>query len=156
MKQRSVTIYIANGLPTLCHFLSANGLAEAEIAAANQRILANLDLPDGRPFIAKRCWMELLDEVRDFHFICGRENKKAAMETLDAFKEDWRRVHDRDVDHCYGLLNEVKVRFGEVSVEEALRAIVLPIFTWRYSKFDIDKHPWEVHRQGPGVGGPLL
>jgi hypothetical protein len=130
-------------LADLCRFLSVKGLTGSEIVAANQRILENLDLPDGRPFIAKYCWMEFLDEIREFHSICGREDAKAALEMLDTFKEDWRRIHDRDVDHCYGLMNEVKMRLGEASVEEVLRAILLPLFTWRYSKFDIDKYEWD-------------
>jgi hypothetical protein len=130
-------------LPDLCRFLSEHGVSTDDIAEANRRILATLDLPDGRPFIAKRCWTEFLDQVRRFHVLCGAGDTVRARAMLDTFKESWRRIHDRDVDHCYGLMNEVKVRVGEPAVEDMLRSVLLPLFTWRYSKFDIDKHPWD-------------
>ena len=130
-------------LSDLCRFMTKRGTSEAEVLAVNQRILECLDLPDGRPFIAKRCWTEFLNEIREFHFQCGAKEKQAALVLLERFKEDWRRIHDRDVDHSYGLMNEVKVRFGEDAVEALLREVLLPLFTWRYSKFDIDKHPWD-------------
>ena len=58
-------------------------------------------------------------------------------------KETWRRCHDRDVDHVYGLMSLVKEQLGEQAIRDMYDVVLLPLFAWRYAKFDIDKHPWD-------------
>ena len=58
-------------------------------------------------------------------------------------KETWRQAHDRDVDHTYALMSLIKEELGEPAVREMFDRVLLPLFVWRYEKFDIDKHPWD-------------
>lgn len=124
-------------------FLMDKGTPAGQIAAADARILANLNLPDGRPFDAPRLWAEFLAEVQAFVKHAHREEADRALAQLDTFKETWRRIHDRDVDHVYGLMHEVAQRHGEPSLREMYERVLLPLFTWRYERFDISKHPWD-------------
>jgi hypothetical protein len=62
---------------------------------------------------------------------------------MDEAKEVWRQTHDRDVDHTYGLMAAVKTRLGEDHIRPMYDVVLLPLFAWRYEKFDIDKHPWD-------------
>ncbi|MEO6829130.1 MAG: hypothetical protein ABI164_04920, partial [Acidobacteriaceae bacterium] len=90
-----------------------------------------------------RLWAEFLAEVQKFVKHCYKEESKIALEVLDSLKESWRRIHDRDVDHCYGLMNEVAVRLGEHRLRDMYDSLLLPLFARRYDRFDIDKYPWD-------------
>ena len=72
-----------------------------------------------------------------------REQAEDAKAKLDIAKETWRQCHDRDVDHTYGLMSLVKEQLGEPAIRDDVRRVLLPLFVWRYEKFDIDKHPWD-------------
>lgn len=124
-------------------FLADNGIPEEELKKANEKILSVLKLPDGRPFHAPRLWAEFLSQVQKFVKHCHREEADEALTMLDTMKESWRRIHDRDVDHTYGLMNEVAERLGEHRIRDMYERVLLPLFTWRYDRFDIDKHPWD-------------
>lgn len=127
----------------LSGFLRENGVPRAEIDAANATIVAKLSLPDGRPWEPRRRWDEFLALVRAFTAACYRENEAEALALLDELKETWRQTHDRDVDHTYGLMSEIVARLGESSIREMWNKVLLPLFVWRYEKFDIDMHPWD-------------
>src|SRR5262245_1657928 len=129
-------------LNDLNEFLIARGLSEDEIRDLNARILALLVLPDGRPFQARVLWEELRAKVRDLILLCGERRADDALALLDDVKESWRRIHDRDVDHVYGLMNEIVVRFGEDTLEEMWEETVGGLFRMRYAKFDVDVLPW--------------
>ena len=58
-------------------------------------------------------------------------------------KETWRQCHDRDVDHTYALMSLVKEQLGEAAIRDMYDRVLLPLFVWRYEKFDIDKYPWD-------------
>jgi hypothetical protein len=75
--------------------------------------------------------------------LCGERRFSEALVLVEEFKEAWRLVHDRDVDHLYGLLNEIVVRYGEPALEEIWDFIIGQLFKLRYEKFDIDHTPWE-------------
>ena len=47
------------------------------------------------------------------------------------------------MDHLYGLLNEAVVYWGEPVVGEFWDAIIGPLFTSRYEKFDVSRNPWD-------------
>lgn len=127
----------------LNNFLKDNGVSEEEVNNANERILDLLKLPDGRSFRAPFLWSEFLAKVQKCVKHCHRQESGEALAALDDLKESWRRIHDRDVDHCYGLMNEIAVRFGEHRIRDMYDHVLLPLFTWRYDRFDIDKHPWD-------------
>ncbi|MEJ7696705.1 MAG: hypothetical protein WKF78_08870 [Candidatus Limnocylindrales bacterium] len=62
---------------------------------------------------------------------------------LDVMKETWRQCHDRDVDHTYALMSLVKEQLGEPAIRDMYDRVLLPLFVWRYEKFDVDKYPWD-------------
>lgn len=124
-------------------YLLDNGISNEDVTKANQHILSLLKLPDGRAFHATRLWDEFLTEVKKFSKSCFREEGSIALDRLDNLKESWRRLHDRDVDHCYGLMNEVSVRLGEYRILDMYESLLLPFFNKRYDRFDIDKYSWK-------------
>jgi hypothetical protein len=130
-------------IPDLRAFLVENGVSPEEVEAANRAIVAKLDLPDGRPWDPFRQWHDFTMQVEEFVALVHREQGEAAVEKLDELKETWRRCHDRDVDNTYGLMSEIVARLGEGSIGAMWDKVLLPLFTWRYEKFDIDKHAWE-------------
>jgi len=129
-------------IPDLNNYLRAHEVAPGDLDAINARITALLTLPDGRPWHAQRQWDSLLDAVQRFVGLAHRERADEALAQLDQFKETWRQCHDRDVDHIYGLMSEIKERFGEDAVGDALNVLLGPWFATRYERFDVDKHPW--------------
>jgi hypothetical protein len=130
-------------IPDLRAFLVENGVAPDDVEAANQAIVDKLDLPDGRPWDPFRQWHDFTMQVEEFVALVHREQGDAALAKLDELKETWRRCHDRDVDNTYGLMSEIVARLGEGSIGAMWDKVLLPLFTWRYEKFDIDKHAWE-------------
>ncbi|HKZ90782.1 MAG TPA: hypothetical protein VJZ50_01470 [Candidatus Limnocylindrales bacterium] len=130
-------------IPDAITYLEARGVSRGELAELNRAILAMLDLPDGRPFVARRRWAEFQDEVRRCLVACGAKDRDGALAHLAQLKEIWRQVQDRDVDHLYGLLNEAVRRWGEPVVGEFWDAIIGPLFQSRYEKFDTRHKPWE-------------
>ena len=130
-------------IPDLRAFLVEHGVPAEEVEAANRAIVAKLDLPDGRPWDAFRGWHDFTTQVEEFVALVHREEADAALAKLDELKETWRQCHDRDVDNTYGLMSEIVARLGEGSIGAMWDKVLLPLFTWRYEKFDIDKNAWE-------------
>jgi hypothetical protein len=126
----------------LLAFLRDGGVPVADVAAADAQVVGKLALPDGRPYDRFRQWDEFRGQVEAFVGLAYREQEVAALHALDEFKETWRQLHDRDVDHTYGLMHEVKTRFGERSIGDMYDKLLVPLFVWRYEKFDIDKNLW--------------
>jgi hypothetical protein len=129
-------------IPDLNGFLAENGVSADDLAQVNAEIVAKLDLPDGRPWDPFRQWHDFVVQVEEFVALVHREQGPAALEQLDELKETWRQCHDRDVDHTYGLMSEIVKRLGEGAIGPMWDKVLLPLFTWRYEKFDIDKHAW--------------
>jgi hypothetical protein len=130
-------------IPDLNAFLAANGVDKADIAAANERIVATLAFPDGRPWNVRTQWHAVHEQCEQLVAHVFREEAAAAHAKLDELKETWRQCHDRDVDHTYGLMSEIVARLGEGALGRMWEKVLLPLFAWRYEKFDIDKHPWD-------------
>jgi hypothetical protein len=124
-------------------FLVGRGVAPEELADADRRILALLDLPDGSPFDVPRLWNDYLELILRLQGEAHRCEWAAARATVDEAREAWRRITDRDVDWCCGVMNEVVERFGEEAVPAMWDAIIGPLFDWRYDKFDVSKADWE-------------
>jgi hypothetical protein len=130
-------------IPDLNGFLAENGVSKEDLDQVNAEIVTKLDLPDGRPWDPFRQWHDFTTQVEEFVALVHREQGQEALEKLDELKETWRRCHDRDVDHTYGLMSEIVKRLGESSIGAMWEKVLLPLFTWRYEKFDIDKHQWD-------------
>jgi hypothetical protein len=130
-------------IPDLNAFLAENGVAQSELDQVNADIVAKLAHPDGRAWNAYQQWDRFLTSVERTVAAIFREDAKEALELLDDAKETWRRCHDRDVDHSYGLMSEIVARFGESAIGPMWDRVILPLFAWRYDKFDIDKYAWE-------------
>jgi hypothetical protein len=130
-------------IPDLSAFLLENGVSREDVDAANAEIKSKLTLPDGTAWDPYRQWHEFVLDVEEFVALVHREQRDEALAKLDELKETWRRCHDRDVDHTYGLMSEIVKRLGESAIGPMWDKVLLPLFTWRYEKFDIDKHAWE-------------
>lgn len=130
-------------IPDLQAFIRENGVPAEEVAAIDADVMGRIKLPDGTPFNRYRQWDRLRGEVEQFVALCHRERREEALAQLERFKETWRQTHDRDVDHTYGLMSAIKERFGEAAIGRMWEKVLVPLFVWRYEKFDISKHPWD-------------
>ena len=130
-------------IPDLRAFLAESGVPKDEIGAADAAIVAKLDLPDGSPWNPYRQWDAFIEQIEELVRALHREHPDEALVLLDEAKETWRRCHDRDVDHTYGLMSEIVAQLGESAIGRMWDKVLLPLFAWRYEKFDIDKHPWD-------------
>jgi hypothetical protein len=130
-------------IPDLNAFLRENGVSQEEIDTANAEIVAKLTLPDGTAWNPYAQWDRFLTAVEDAVRAIHHEDAGAALELVDNAKETWRRCHDRDVDHTYGLMSEIVARLGESSIGPMWDKVLIPLFSWRYDKFDVDKAAWE-------------
>jgi hypothetical protein len=122
-------------------FLSDRHVDAALIKARNEQAVTVATLPDGSPWVPRRQWDKLLNEMQSVTAATYRENAADAKALLALAKETWRQCHDRDVDHTYALMSLVKEQLGETAVREMYDRVLLPLFVWRYEKFDIDQHP---------------
>jgi hypothetical protein len=130
-------------LTDLRNFLLENGVSRETVAAADADIVGKLALPDGSPWNPRKRWNDFLERVEEAVAACYYHDAATARQRLDEARETWRQIHDRDVDHCYGLMHEITVQLGEPAIGPMYDKVLLPLFAWRYEKFDIDKHPWE-------------
>jgi hypothetical protein len=130
-------------IPDLNAFLRENGVAADELERVNADIVAKLVLPDGTPWNAYEQWDRFLTAIEVTVRAIHREQEDEALELLDVAKETWRRCHDRDVDHTYGLMSEIVARCGESAIGPMWDKVIVPLFSWRYDKFDIDKNSWD-------------
>ena len=141
--EASVIYGVFRGLiPDAISFLDGRGMTRPQLLALNRRLLDLIHLPDGRPFVARLRWAEFQAQVRACTLACGAHDGDEALARLAELKETWRQIQDRDVDHLYGLLNEAVVQWGEPVVGEFWDAIIGPLFTARYEKFDVARNPW--------------
>lgn len=129
-------------LPDLRAFLRENGISSDELAAIEQDILGKLTLPEGQPWNASRQWHLVRTQAESLAASITRREAEESREKLAAVKETWRRCHDRDVDHTYGLMSAIVAKLGEAAIGRMWDKVIMPLFTWRYSKFDIDQYPW--------------
>ncbi|CAA9534933.1 MAG: hypothetical protein AVDCRST_MAG79-1268 [uncultured Thermoleophilia bacterium] len=124
-------------------YLATNGVSEDDLAAIEEQIAEASRLPDGSPFDSDAHWARFTSLVEDVVHAARAGDATTARRSMDEAKEVWRQTHDRDVDHTYGLMAAVKTRLGEDHIRPMYDVVLLPLFAWRYEKFDIDKHPWD-------------
>jgi hypothetical protein len=123
-------------------FLRERHVDPAKIAARKEQVIRVGTLPDGTQPDPRRQWDRFLTAIQAFTAATYREQASEAATLMAAAKEAWRQCHDRDVDHTYALMSLVKEELGETGVRAMWDRIIVPLFAWRYEKFDIDKHPW--------------
>lgn len=124
-------------------FLRSEGMSAGELAEVDADVQSKLTLPDGREWNAHRHWDQYRSEQRQLLAHVYRQEGEKALAALDTMKETWRQTHDRDVDHTYGLMSAIQERHGGEGIVAMYDRLLLPLFAWRYEKFDIDKHPWD-------------
>ncbi len=124
-------------------YLREKGVDEAIVQARNDQAVAVATLPDGSPWHPRKHWDRFLSQVQDFTAAAYRERPEDAKQRLEVMKETWRQCHDRDVDHTYALMSLIKEQLGEPAIRDMYDRVLLPLFVWRYEKFDVDKHPWD-------------
>jgi hypothetical protein len=124
-------------------FLAERGVDAEVIRERNEQAVSVATLPDGGPWKPRQHWDRFLSEVQAFTAATYREQGEEALRLLDQMKETWRQCHDRDVDHTYALMSLIKEQLGEQAVRDMYDRVLLPLFVWRYEKFDVDKHPWD-------------
>ncbi len=122
-------------------FLRDKGVDEGIISARNTQAVEVATLPGGSPWHPRKHWDRFLSEVQDFTAATYREQSEDAKAKLEVMKETWRQCHDRDVDHTYALMSLVKEQLGEPAIRDMYDRVLLPLFVWRYEKFDVDKYP---------------
>jgi hypothetical protein len=124
-------------------FLRDEGVPEAELAALRGRLDELTRMPDGSAFDSHREWSAFQELIEGVRSSAGDGDATGAAALMDEAKEVWRRVHDRDVDKTYAYMSEAAERFGDDAIPRMYERVLLPLFAWRYEKFDIDKHPWD-------------
>jgi hypothetical protein len=129
-------------IPDLRAFLRENGISTEDLAAIDADILSKLDLPEGSTWNASLQWHLVRTQGENLVRLIHLQQAADAHAQLVELKETWRRCHDRDVDHTYGLMSAIVERLGEAAISRMWDKVILPLFIWRYEKFDIDKYPW--------------
>ena len=124
-------------------FLKERGCGPEELADVNAAIVAKIALPDGSPWNPHRHWDSYKRQQRELLAHIHRAQAEEAEAALDRMKETWRQTHDRDVDHTYGLMSEIQERHGGQGIVDMFQKLLVPLFAWRYEKFDVDRHPWD-------------
>ena len=124
-------------------YLKDKSVDAATIADRNNQAVRVAKLPNGAPWQPRRHWDRFLTEMQRTTAATYREDAGEGKRLLDIAKETWRQCHDRDVDHTYALMSLIKEQLGEPAIRDMYDRVLLPLFVWRYEKFDIDKHPWD-------------
>jgi hypothetical protein len=124
-------------------FLRGRGMSESDLEGAQNDLLAlvNESWQPGVPY-------DRAAELRRYRALKARLLRElnapveVALTTLEAWKELWRAIHDRDVDYASGLMNVARQRLGEAALEDLLRASIVPRFDFRYARYDVSRVPW--------------
>jgi len=124
-------------------YLRDRGVAQEELDALRDGLAELTRLPDGRTFDTHREWDTFNALIADVGAAAEARDAARATELMALAKETWRQTHDRDVDSTYAYMSEIATRFGDDAIPEMYERVLLPLFAWRYEKFDIDKHPWD-------------
>jgi hypothetical protein len=130
-------------LSDLRGFLSDEGVNDEELAAVAAKLDDVIVLPDGRRFDSDQHWQDFTALIERVKQAARAEDPVAGTSLMEQAKEIWRQTHDRDVDSTYCYMSEVAARLGDDAIPRMYERVLLPLFAWRYEKFDIDKHPWD-------------
>ena len=124
-------------------FLLEEGTPKVDLSSIRENLVELTRLPDGTVFDSHAMWAQFNELIQDVVSACGSSDGVGALAAMDQAKEVWRQTHDRDVDMTYCYMSETAERFGDDAIPRMYERVLLPLFAWRYEKFDIDKHPWD-------------
>ncbi len=130
-------------LADLRGFLSDEGAPSTELDEVAHSLIDLTRLPDGTAFDTDRQWAQLGQLVDGVVRAAESHDAAAGASLMEQAKEVWRQTHDRDVDSTYCYMSQVAERFGDDAIPRMYERVLLPLFAWRYEKFDIDRHPWD-------------
>lgn len=124
-------------------FVRDEGTSEQDLEAIRAQLVELTRLPDGSVFDSQAMWDRFNSLIADVGAACDAHEAETAHAAMDEAKEVWRQTHDRDVDMTYCYMSETAERFGDDAIPRMYDRVLLPLFAWRYEKFDIDKYPWD-------------
>lgn len=130
-------------LADLESFLRDEGVAESALIDIRERLIDLTRLPDGSMFDTFALWDDFRNQMGVVTSAARDGKAVVARRHLESAKEVWRQTHDRDVDMTYCYMSEVAGRLGDDAIPRMYDRVLLPLFAWRYEKFDIDKFPWD-------------
>ena len=124
-------------------FLRDQGTTQADIDSIYANLKEVTRLPDGSIFDSKAMWDRMNGLIKDVVVASNAHDAEKATALMIEAKEVWRQTHDRVVDATYCFMSETAERYGDDAIPRMYERVLLPLFAWRYEKFDIDKHPWD-------------
>jgi hypothetical protein len=124
-------------------FLRDQGTSETDLEGVRAQLTELIRLPDGALFDSHEMWARFNSLIEEVIAASSAHDAVAAAARMIEAKEVWRQTHDRDVDSTYCYMSETAQRFGDDAIPLMYERVLLPLFAWRYEKFDIDKHPWD-------------
>jgi hypothetical protein len=124
-------------------FLRDEGVSEIDLEAIHARLVELTALPDGSTFDSDQHWAQFQNLIAGVISAAQAHDAERAVAAMVEAKEIWRQTHDRDVDKTYCYMSETAERFGDDAIPRMYERVLLPLFAWRYEKFDIDKYPWD-------------
>ena len=124
-------------------FLRDEGTSAQDLESIRTHLREVTRLPDGQVFDSQAMWDRFNDLITKVELACEAQDSEAARSHMKEAKEVWRQTHDRDVDMTYCYMSETAARYGDDAIPRMYERVLLPLFAWRYEKFDIDKHPWD-------------
>lgn len=124
-------------------FLRDEGTTEEDLGQIRESLVELTKLPDGTTFDSHAMWDRFNSLIAEVVTATEEQNGESALRLMAEAKETWRQTHDRDVDRTYCFMSEVAARYGDDAIPRMYERVLLPLFAWRYEKFDIDKHPWD-------------
>jgi hypothetical protein len=124
-------------------FLRDEGTPESDLDAIRANLVKVTRLPDGSVFNSQAMWDQFNKLIEEVVVAANAHDAASAERGIVEAKEIWRQTHDRDVDSTYCYMSETARRYGDDAIPRMYERVLLPLFAWRYEKFDIDKHPWD-------------
>jgi hypothetical protein len=124
-------------------FMRDEGTTAEDLERIRQRLVELTPLPDGTAFNTFALWDQFKDLIAQVITASEKHDAPKAATLMAEAKEVWRQTHDRDVDKTYYYMSETARRFGDDAIPRMYERVLVPLFAWRYEKFDIDKHPWD-------------
>ena len=124
-------------------FLQDEGTPQHDLDQIRASLVELTRLPDGSEFDSQVMWDRFNALIGQVVGATQRQDADAALRLMAEAKETWRQTHDRDVDSTYCYMSETASRYGDDAIPRMYERVLLPLFAWRYDKFDIDKYPWD-------------
>ncbi len=133
-------------LTDLPQYFTSKGLAEETFDAALARILRLIAPMDRSPWDREGAWNTYLGLKQALRSALEGPApvEPSLMHALLRMKEEWRIVHDLDVDLLLGFFDVVMDELGETAIGELWEQhLIRDWFDQRYARFDVSRNNWE-------------